>query len=215
MAITAKLFRVLASARHARAFHPRGLLLTGELTPFDGGELPLPAGPRTVTARLSKGVGTPGDVPDALGLALRLHGEPLWDLTLTSSRPRFLPWPSASWTEARFSSLTPYRTDGEAIWLGARADRRDNPGGASLDSVRRLLEDGPLQYILYTARGTGAWRTAARLTLDRVAADAPAPAFDPVRNHPDGLEMAPKWLAHLRESAYAGSRTGRGGPGPE
>jgi hypothetical protein len=57
------IFRGLAGLRHARAFHPRGLMLAGELTTEEKSPLPLDAGVRPVIARLSKGVGTPGGLP--------------------------------------------------------------------------------------------------------------------------------------------------------
>jgi hypothetical protein len=63
-------FRGLAALRRARAFHPVGLVLRGELRPV-ADDLPWPSGPVAVVARLSKGAGTPGRLPDALGLAVR------------------------------------------------------------------------------------------------------------------------------------------------
>ena len=61
--------------RRARAFHPRGLMLAGELTTDKESRLPLNAGVRPVIARISKGAGTPGGAPDIVGLAVRIPAE--------------------------------------------------------------------------------------------------------------------------------------------
>jgi hypothetical protein len=83
------IFRGLAGLRRARAFHPRGLMLAGELTTEEKSPLPLNTGVRPVIARVSKGVGTPGGAPDILGLAVRIPTENglsrSWDLALSSS----------------------------------------------------------------------------------------------------------------------------------
>ncbi|MEV4058436.1 hypothetical protein AB0J55_45125 [Amycolatopsis sp. NPDC049688] len=202
-------FRGLAALRHAPAFHPGGVVLHGELRGVDG-DLPWPSAPSPVVARLSKGAGTPGRLPDALGLAVRIPGAGRdggpWDITLTTAGHghlgRMLPRPAAAWTSGAYSSLVPYRRADRLVWLGAWTS---SPRvAASIEAARAAV---PWRFVLRTGREDGRWGDSAVLTLTEPAADAPA--FDPMLNHPAGLEFAPEWLARLRERAYAGSRSGR------
>ncbi|WP_410646621.1 hypothetical protein [Amycolatopsis sp. cmx-4-54] len=207
-------FRALAALRGARAFHPNGLLLKGELQALRRDDLALPEEPVAVTVRMSKGAGLPGRVPDALGLAVRIPavgGHP-WDLTLTTSGTglagRVLPRPSRAWTAGRYSTLLPYRTKGELVWLSAYAETSRH-AEASLDGLRRLLAEGPVTFLVETVRANGHRTPCARLTLHEVDDDSPRPAFDPMLNPPPGWELRPGWLTELRERAYEGSREGR------
>ena len=202
-------FRGLAALRRAPAFHPVGVVLTGELRPV-AADLPWPAGPVPVVARLSKGAGMPGRLPDALGLAVRIPGAGRdggpWDITLTTAGSghvgRMLPRPAAAWTRGAYSSLVPYRRADRLIWLGAWAEAPRVE--ASLAAVRAAI---PLRFVLRTGREDGRWCDSAVLTLTEIARDAPS--FDPMLNHPESLVFALEWLVRLRERAYAGSRTGR------
>ncbi|UMP04666.1 hypothetical protein [Amycolatopsis sp. EV170708-02-1] len=203
-------FRTLAALRRARAFHPDGLLLKGELHASRRDDIALPPEPVTVTVRMSKGAGLPGRLPDALGLAIRIpdaDGYP-WDFTLTTSAGRVLPSPARAWTSGRYSSLLPYRTNGELVWLSARAETPRH-AEASLDALRRLVKEGPVTYLVETVRANGHRKPCATLTLREVDEDAPRPAFDPMLNAPPGWEPRPRWLTALRERAYEGSREGR------
>ncbi|HET6708005.1 hypothetical protein [Amycolatopsis sp.] len=203
-------FRGLAALRRAPAFHPAGVVLRGEFRAV-ADDLPWPSGPASVVARLSKGAGTPGRLPDALGLAVRIPGAgrdggPWYSLLTTAGRGhlgRMLPRPAAAWTAGAYSSLAPYRRAGRLVWLGARASSPPRVE-ASLDAARAA---GKWEFVLRTGREDGRWCDSAVLTLTETGGDAPA--FDPMRNGPDGLELAPDWLARLRERAYAGSRAGR------
>ena len=187
-------FRLLAKARHARAFHPRGLLLTGELTGSD----PFPRGAEVVV-RLSKGAGTGPGKPDVLGLALRVptpSGD--WDLLLSSTgkgaRTRMLPKFVRRWGDARLGTLAPYRYRGELLWFMAVPGEGEPPG----------------RFTLHASGKDARWRQVAELTL-RPREDARPVAFDPVLNLPPELELAPRWLATVRREAYEGSRRGRRG----
>lgn len=185
-------FRLLARLRGGdRAVHATGRVFTGELTAEPGNDLPLPA--RTpVTVRLSKGIGTPRGWPDVLGLAITIPDR--WDILLSSSgtgrRTRLLPWPARRWSRARYGSLLPYRHNGSLVWLMA------SPDGA----------DPPRRFTILASRHAE-WRPVARLTVGSPVTDHPT--FDPMLNHPPGIELAPRWIARLREAAYAGSRRGR------
>jgi hypothetical protein len=212
--VVAQGFRGLAAVRRARAFHPAGLVLHGELRRV-ADDLPWPSEPVPVVARLSKGVGTPRRLPDALGLALRVAsaGEAPWDITLTTAGDghvgRMVPRAATTWTGGGYSSLVPYRRADRLVWLGAWAETSSPRVPASLADLGSALVTGPLRFVLRTGREDGRWCDSAVLTVRRVLGDAPCPAFDPVRNHPAGWDLHPRWLAGLRERAYAGSRTGR------
>jgi hypothetical protein len=186
-------FHLLAKARQARALHPRGVQTTGELT----GTPPFPAR-AAVTVRLSKGAGTGPGKPDVLGIALRVPTESGdWDLLLSSTgtgrQTRLLPKFVRHWRDARLGTLAPYRRRGELLWFMAVPD-----GG-----------EPPVRFTLHMSGKDADWRQVAVVTLhpeDRTAAPV---AFDPVLNRPPDLELAPSWLAALREQAYEGSRRGR------
>ncbi|MDP9398560.1 MAG: hypothetical protein M3P96_12410, partial [Actinomycetota bacterium] len=88
-------FAALARLRGARALHPRGIVLEGTLR-LAGARCGVPildaAGTLPVLARLSKGGGLPGRLPDVLGLAVRVPdaagpGRPL-DLLLSTAGAR-------------------------------------------------------------------------------------------------------------------------------
>ncbi|WP_089962140.1 hypothetical protein [Lentzea xinjiangensis] len=187
-------FRLLARARHDRAFHPRGVQVTGELT---GAADPFPA-KATVTARLSKGAGTGPGLPDVLGLALRIptaRGD--WDLLLsttgTTAVTRFLPKFVRRWRDARLGTLAPYRYRGELVWFMAV------PGEG----------EPPTRFTLHASGKDAGWRRVAEVTLHPEEPAAEPVAFDPVLTLPDGMELAPRWLASVRAKAYRGSRRGR------
>lgn len=193
-------FRLVAKARHARALHPRGVQTTGELR----GSAPFPT-TATVTVRLSKGAGTGPGKPDVLGLALRVPTESGdWDLLLSSTgtgqRTRLLPKFVRHWKDARLGTLAPYRYRGELVWFMAVPDDA-GPG-----------EPGPpTRFTIHASGKDAAWRPVAALTLNPPDGATEPVAFDPVLNRPPDMEMAPRWLALLREQAYEGSRRGRRG----
>ncbi|MGW5572228.1 phosphodiesterase [Nocardia thailandica] len=207
-------FRAGARLRGARVFHPRGIVLTGRFRPEDDDTL-LGAGERPVVARLSKGLGAPGGLPDVLGLAFRLPGRDggAWDVALaTSGRGavgRCLPTPARGWASARFGSLQPYRVDaGAPVWLSAEPVAADAlPRDASVSDLRACARRGTLRFRLTCSGRHG--RVLGELSLDAEASEPPR-AFDPVRNSPAGIRLAPSSLTRVRANAYAGSRRGRG-----
>jgi hypothetical protein len=171
--------------------------MTGELT----GTAPFPASAE-VTARLSKGIGTRRGLPDVLGLALRIPtGSGDWDLLLSTTGTgrfsRLLPAFAAGWRGAALGTILPYRYRGELLWLMAVP-------------VEPVTEEPPTQFSLHACGTDAEWRQVAEVRLHDLRRDEPV-AFDPVLNRPPELELAPRWLAALREQAYAGSRRGRHG----
>lgn len=209
-------FRRLSEARHARAFHPSGVQATGHIDVTSNGEtaaLPLLSG--EVGARLSKGIGTPGWWPDIGGIAVRLPttGGQRWDLlmsgpTLFSARLP-IPVPTRSWSGLMVSSLVPFRVGGELHWLRARIVAPTDLVDMSAETTHLRLSAGEQMRIdLEDATTTGTFNKIAEIVLTGVD-DETDTGFDPIGNTPEGVELAPSWLATLRRIAYRGSRAGR------
>ncbi|TDB70734.1 phosphodiesterase [Micromonospora sp. KC723] len=213
---------VLAGWRGARLLHPAGRTFAAEVTIW--GTPDRPSGVRLLdlpgryraTARLSKGVPTPGSWPDVLGLAVRLHrprGRP-FDLLISSSNAapvlRHLPLPRRRFA-GTYSTIMSYRVGRRRIWLAALADPESVDLGRSLDDVVAATREAVPRLVLAVASAAGPWRPFGQVALGGPVdprADA-ALAFDPVGNLPPGLRAAGP-LAWLREQTYAGSRRARG-----
>lgn len=209
-----------AALRGRKVFHPTGVLTTGSLQRTAPANQGLPVPSSKVVARISKAVGMPGAVPDAVGLALRiapqLHSENPWDVLLVSAGSGPLTRivglrPVTSWSSQTLTSLMPLRYQDTNWWVSARITTEIDGRGLSLDDVRDAVRTGGIELQLEQARGTGDFAPLARLTLDEIA-DSESEAdfsFDPVRNTAPGVALYPGWLAGLRKSAYEKSREGR------
>lgn len=204
-------FEVGSAIRGARVFHPRGALFDGtaQLTP---NRWALPGGTSVpARVRLSRGIGTPGRLPDVLGLAMRLSlpGGP-WDLLLATAYvpARVALVPARTWASARYSTLTGYRTPADPAprWILATPESGQPVDSASIDDLSE-----PLSFAMHvaSARGEPVYAGTLRLEHRIPEDDSEQPSFDPVVNCPAGVEMWPAWLARLRRVAYAGSRHGR------
>ncbi len=213
--IAALPFRAGAALRHARVFHPDGVLCGGRLRRVadEGDGLPIAGG--EVVGRISKGVGTPNAVPDFAGLAWRARsvdgGRP-WDVLMVSANARVLLRPATSWTSAEFSTLMPYGYDGEVYWLRARMTSPADVAGLGLDAVREHLHAAPITFDIEQARGRGEFTRLAVLEFDRALESEWPPedvAFDPTLNVAPGVELLPRWLTAVRRRAYRSSRQGR------
>ena len=198
-------FQVASALRHARIFHPVGVLAHGiiERVAAPGDGLPV-TDSDNVEARLSKGIGTPGPIPDVIGLALRLPPEPFaptpWDILLASAGSGPLTRiaglrPVTRWTGSTMSTLMPLRYHNHNWWLRARMCTRIDGFGVSTDADQ--------------ACGTAPFTPLARLSLRGVITPAHDVAFDPVLHTAFDVTLAPAWLSGLRAQAYARSRRGR------
>ncbi|EKF22029.1 putative phosphodiesterase [Mycolicibacterium hassiacum DSM 44199] len=206
-----------AALRHRRLFHPSGALANGELvrTAFEGEGLPMQSS--RVVARVSKGVGVPGGIPDVAGLAWRipppgdLSSCGPWDVLLASTLAgtRFLLAPATSFAAATFSSLMPLRHRGGLWWVRATLTSSFS-GGLDLDAVRTEIETRGMDFTVEQASGWGEFRPLARLRLQHVDPSSDDIAFDPVLHTHDEVRLAPGWLADFRRAAYRRSREGRG-----
>ncbi|MDY6811611.1 MAG: hypothetical protein SW127_21815, partial [Actinomycetota bacterium] len=147
---------MLSHARSARIFHPDGLVCQGHALLSGDTPLPLSSGP--VTARVSKGIGTPGALPDIVGLAVRLpvtapaaaddRAHPVWDLLLAGPAPlggrlplRLL---TTRWSGPTVSILTPFRHDDSLYWVRAHIVELDDLLGCRSTSYaqRRIATAG-------------------------------------------------------------------------
>lgn len=204
-------FRVGSRLRSARFFHPRGLVLAGELRA--SGEGPLPVGRTACLVRISKAIGTPGDLPDILGLALRYEdsqdvGQRPVDILVASSVgthgwQRSTLWPAAAWGTARFTSLLAWESD-----AGVRARVT-----VEVDDPRLTTPDvhdvADLLPIVLRVRVDGPDGVLQRAELELTGPELAPVDFDPVLHEPPGWRFVPRWVARVRVASYAGSRAGR------
>jgi hypothetical protein len=205
-----------AALRRRKLFHPNGILAEGRLERLAVPGVGLPVETGDVVARLSKGIGLPGSLPDIGGLAWRMSSSAgdafSWDLLLASTARgplgRVLLRPLASWSDAVFSTVMPLSYQGQAWWLRARIVTPVDDGGLGLDVVARLIAEEGLDLEVEQAAGTGEFETLARLRLQRVAAPGDV-SFDPVLHEAPGVRLMPSWLASFRRAAYRRSRHGR------
>ncbi len=214
--IVARPFEWGSAIRGKRFFHPLGVLAEGsiERTAPDGEGLPIPSS--DVVARVSKATGTPGALPDLIGLAIRLtppDAAKPWDILLVSAGSGVLSRavalrPVTSWAGHALTTLMGLNYRGHNWWLRARIVTDIDGLGLSFDGLRRRIEEGGIDVTLDQACGTGDFTRLGSLRLNGVL-DAQDVSFDPVVNTAPGVSLSPGWLANLRGSAYQRSREGR------
>jgi hypothetical protein len=209
-----------SALRHRRVFHPNGVLAEGSIervAPAHAG-LPVPSG--SIVARVSKAVGTPGALPDIIGLAIRIVPQPDlntdWDILLASAGSGMVGRvvglrPVTSWTGHAMTSLVPLRYRDVNWWLRGRITTKIDGFGVSVDSIRDQLEHDKIEVELDQARGHSRFVPLAHATLTNVFTPQLGDdvSFDPVRHTAQGVEMYPRWLADVRARAYDRSREGR------
>jgi hypothetical protein len=215
--LTTRPFRAGAALRDKRFFHPVGVLCGGTVTRVAADGDGLPVGSGEVIGRISKGVGTPGSLPDFAGLAWRMHGDTdgqrPWDVLTVSSAARVALRPVAAWPAAQYSTLMPLGYRGGVFWLRARMRTPVDGDGLSLDVIRERIAVDAVEFTLEQANGTGPFRDLARLTFDRaLTGDEPGcdTPFDPTVRSGTEVTLLPRWLTSVRRSAYRHSREGRG-----
>ncbi|WP_028476121.1 hypothetical protein [Nocardia sp. CNY236] len=209
-------FAAGARIRHARVFYPNGLHLAGCLRAAAEFEPLLGSGDRPVVARLSKGVGTPGSLPDVLGLAFRVldRADRPWDFVLTTTGRgplgRLVITPARGWARAHYGCIVPYRIDQVApTWLFADPDL-DQPTSASLAAMNARMREDLVGFTLTASRIGKPPRLLGELVLRPVRpTESGTDDFDPVHNHPPEVTLVPAVVERLREFAYPGSRSER------
>jgi hypothetical protein len=201
----AQVFGVLAKVRRTKPLHPRGsvvpirLVRTG-LNPGFGVPWLDEPGVDTGVARFSRSIGLPSELPDILGLALRLEGaDGPHDLLLSTTgrrpvlRSMLIPRIAPLTT---YGSLFPYETPrGSVVFGGWPA-----PATAQAPAVLALQVASPV----------GVWREFGRLELAALPEHASDDLLDldPVVHPLPGLRISPRFVA-LREPAYASARAHR------
>ena len=214
-------------ARHERILHPDGRSFDGELQVWGpdgeptGANLIDTPGRHPVTARVSKGAGTPRHWPDLFGLAVRVHGPVAGakvDLLLSTAGrgrlSRHVPTPRWGF-DTHYGSILAYRTGSEPprkIYLAAVPDPDGPALGRTLESVVAATRHGGARLLLALLDADGGLRPFGRLVIDTALpaeADA-ALAFDPVRNttpdlHPTGLVHASRAAAYRLAQQWRGA----------
>jgi hypothetical protein len=206
-----------AALRRRRLFHPVGVLANGRIDRLAPPGAGLPVKSCEVIGRVSKGVGTPGRVPDIAGLAWRmppkLPNGPPWDVLLASAGEgrfgRVMLRPVGSWSGASFSSLMPLRFEGGPWWVRARLTTDIHAAGLSLDSIAGQIDRGGIEFYIEQASGAGHFAPLARLSLTEVITDGRDVAFDPTLHSAPGVQLMPGRLTDFRRAAYQRSRRGR------
>ena len=211
--IAALPIRFGAAVRSRRLFHPVGVLAEGRLERLAPPGEGLPVVDGDVIARVSKGVGLPGAVPDIAGVAWRMSRPPdptPWDVLLASTfRNRLLLAPVAKWSDATFSSLMPFRHNGGLGGGGPRVPTPIDVWARARDATPPRTPSTGIVFDVEQAAGTGDFLPLARLTLQTLAPHMGDVAFDPVLHLPDDVELSPGWLTNFRRAAYRRSREGR------
>ncbi|KZS85459.1 phosphodiesterase [Mycobacterium persicum] len=216
----ARPFQWGSAIRGSRIFHPVGVIASGSIERVAPASTGLPVPSSDVVVRVSKAGGTPGSLPDFIGLALRVAPPRVdatpWDILLVSAGSGVLSRalalrPVTSWTGPPMTTLMPLRYRAKYWWLRARILTDINGFGLSLGDVRERINDGGVELALDQACGRANFEKVAHLRLTSVASPGPGNdvSFDPVVNTVPGLRLFPGWLADLRGRAYARSRDGR------
>ncbi|MFX1819120.1 MULTISPECIES: SRPBCC family protein [Micrococcaceae] len=213
----AGMFRLVKLARPDRPIHPDGVALAGDLArtgspgePSGLDWLDQP-GTDTVEARFSRSAGLPQNLPDILGLALRVTppgghapggpaagfaGPGPADVLFASTGwrlpGRFLLQPKLDVASATLTTLMPYRGRKGPVLLGLRTEQLPD---ASLASGEWILG-------LYWARPAGQWHECGELRLRAAPEPRDTPLrFDPLANQPPGTQTY-AWARRLRERSY-------------
>lgn len=222
-------FEAGAALRHRRLFHPTGVLADGALERLAPPGTGLPVESCAVVARVSKGLGTPGRLPDFAGLAWRMPPTAFsatpWDVLLVSAglsagqsvTNRVLLRPVVSWSQAPYCSLMPLSYEGpsgdehsgdqQLWWVRARLRTPIGSAGLSLSAFADRINDGGVRFEVEQARGTGDFQPLAHITLTGLH-DGDV-WFDPVRHSAPGVRLWPQWLREVRATTYRSSREGR------
>jgi hypothetical protein len=205
------------SAKHgdARVLHRPGEAYQAALRAPAGS--PLGAGTKQVTVRLSRGANAAEPKSDFLGFAVRVpqanggHDDLLMVSAGDGAVRRRIPSRADSFVAKSYSSLLPFKIDGERFLLRAYPTAPSSPThqGTDFDQLHGLVAGGNATFRLELQGLHGAKsRPLGELTLQRQlgGAESDALKFDPWSNvtaKPAGL------INRLRRWAYEGSQSTR------
>src|ERR1700712_1457606 len=138
-----------SAVRHRRVFHPLGILAEGRIERVAAPGVGLPVESADILGRVSKAVGTPGSLPDLIGLAWRMPpragAATPWDVLAVSAGSglltRFALRPTVSWTGTTLTTLMPLHRDDGWWWLKAQMKTKLG-GGLSLNAVSEATSGG-------------------------------------------------------------------------
>lgn len=209
-AASATTFAALSALRRKRFFHPEGVTYAGTVR-FTSTSLGLPfAGETEAHVRLSKGAGTPGSLPDVLGLAIKFP-EMGQDLLLATSGDnsvtRHLLLPASGFFSQPYSSVLPYELANRLVVFGARATTQaDGHNPKNADEIAAEVRQGTMRFELTVAAvGESASETFGSLVLER---DFPGDiSFNPWSCRPPLRPAGP--LNRLRLDTYKASQAAR------
>jgi hypothetical protein len=207
-----------SAVRHRRVFHPVGVLTSGSLERLAPPDHGLPISSCDVVARVSKGAGTPGALPDIIGLAWKMPPTVFppsgWDVLLASAGTGWLTRialrPVTSWS-ASMSTLMPLRYQQRYWWIRAQLCTEIGEPGVSLETIKRRIGQGGIEFTIEQACSTGEFKPLAVLALSRLLPDGESRdvVFDPTIHAPRDVTLAPGWLSSIRRRSYDRSREGR------
>ena len=207
---SATTFAALSAMRRKRFFHPEGVTYSGTVS-FTSTSLGLPfAGEAEAHVRLSKGAGTPGSLPDVLGLAIKFP-ELGQDLLLATSGDnaltRHLLLPASGFFSQPYSSVLPYELANRLVVFGARASLQaggHNPKDGA--DIANEVRQGTMRFELTVAAvGEGRSEDFGSLVLkEELAGDI---SFNPWNCRPPLKPAGP--LNRLRLDTYKASQAAR------
>jgi hypothetical protein len=229
--LTGSAFGALSALRGKRSFHPFGFGYEGSLrierrpTHPTGARLLDDVAEHRVIVRASRALGLPENLPDLLGLAIRIpdaHGEGLHqDFLLVTSADgpllhHLLLFAPGGFFGQSYSSILPYRIGGKVRIVGAMPRKPPTPAvGSDLEVLDEAVADHQAQFDLSLSTLGGRWQRHGTLSLQERMPDAEAEelCFNPW-NTGGGIRPTGPFMG-LRDPAYRGSQLARGAnPGP-
>ena len=218
----------ISRLRHARMFHPEGLLFSGELEPIAGSPYETFAQQmgRTVLARLSGALRRGGrESLDVLGIGLRMHrGHKLktaavatdQDLLFATIRSPLTMALSPFTTHShdffanRYYAVSPFALEGmHRVELRLSPITRPMHTGSRAEKLRAAVSAGEARFVLEARKTLHlGWEPIANITLTKESEiDQEALHFDPFQN---GAGIIPVGVIHaIRRRVYAASQAAR------
>lgn len=209
-------FAALSAVRRNRVFHPVGEAFVGTIEIWAPKALHLPNGSHRVLVRFSRGAGLPDPLPDVLGLAIKIPASARraeQDFLLASSGRRAgarnLLIPTRSFFTCMYSSVLPYRHNGDHLIFGARASAALRARKGDFGDLERAADKGELRFDILASSLTGEWEEIARLSVgDHCDQEVSRSLrFNPW--HTDARLRPAGVLNTMRRSAYPASQDAR------
>ena len=207
----------LSRLRGGRAIHTDGAVFRGTFRRAPGPsrtgtELFDTNQQRTVLVRLSRSVGLPQPLPDALGCAVRFedaYGQGRHqDLALATavaggSTLRDTPWFQRDFFSGLYSTYLPYIMDGERRMIGMVAE------GGSARTVDALRSAALFRIRVVVAPVVGEWFNVGTIDVELLACDLPQTALQRLhhRRRPAAVERRQRGASVTRPTSPARSRT--------